>query len=601
MASNAARLGLGALAAVALGVVVVMLVPDPSPEETASAAPVAPVAEPESPVADAAVPEAPEDSAAPEAEVAQVDETPAQPAPQQPLFDTFRVDPDGTAVIAGRAEPGQTVDILLAGDAIDRVKADTSGAFVVLTLLDPSDAPRVLRLIGDPEGAQVAGVETIIVAPFGIPAAVTEDTGPIVAGAVTLSEEPGTSALALADNNATDDSPSAESAPEVEDTVALAESTGTEDLPAELALPIAAEDQPATTPDGVASEPADSIMVADETPQDQTITIASADQEPTTEETGGAELATAITGAGAAVVGTATELAGDALASLTDDAAAAAPPVSSTEGVESPEVAASTDTPTQDDVTPSVETPDTTEIATAEVTEATPDPQPTQDGSALLADAANALASVADNATASLIDTAPENAPETAPAAGSEQPATALIADQDGVRVLAGPDVLDAIALDTITYDPSGEVLLAGRAVGDGFVQVYVDSQPITTSRIAEDGNWRTDLPQVDTGVYTLRIDEVADDGTVTSRIETPFKREEPAAVAAVMAEDTAADGFEVAVRTVQRGATLWAIAREELGDGILYVAVYEANRDLIRDPDLIYPGQVFRIPEAGE
>ncbi|RUS60669.1 LysM peptidoglycan-binding domain-containing protein [Pseudorhodobacter sp. E13] len=50
---------------------------------------------------------------------------------------------------------------------------------------------------------------------------------------------------------------------------------------------------------------------------------------------------------------------------------------------------------------------------------------------------------------------------------------------------------------------------------------------------------------------------------------------------------------------TVQPGFTLWAIARDQFGDGILYVQVYEANKDRIRDPDLIYPGQVFALPEA--
>ncbi|NEX44872.1 LysM peptidoglycan-binding domain-containing protein [Rhodobacter sp. ETT8] len=48
---------------------------------------------------------------------------------------------------------------------------------------------------------------------------------------------------------------------------------------------------------------------------------------------------------------------------------------------------------------------------------------------------------------------------------------------------------------------------------------------------------------------------------------------------------------------TVQPGFTLWGIARENFGEGILYVQVYEANRDKIRNPDLIYPGQVFTIP----
>ena len=50
---------------------------------------------------------------------------------------------------------------------------------------------------------------------------------------------------------------------------------------------------------------------------------------------------------------------------------------------------------------------------------------------------------------------------------------------------------------------------------------------------------------------------------------------------------------------TVQPGFTLWRIAREQFGDGVMYVQVFEANKDKIRDPDLIYPGQVFTIPKG--
>jgi hypothetical protein len=51
---------------------------------------------------------------------------------------------------------------------------------------------------------------------------------------------------------------------------------------------------------------------------------------------------------------------------------------------------------------------------------------------------------------------------------------------------------------------------------------------------------------------------------------------------------------------TVQPGFSLWRIARENYGEGILYVKVFEANKDQIRNPDLIYPGQIFTVP-AGE
>lgn len=201
---------------------------------------------------------------------------------------------------------------------------------------------------------------------------------------------------------------------------------------------------------------------------------------------------------------------------------------------------------------------------------------------------------------------APVVASEVIAEAPAPQPAPAVIvASSEGVRVVqsggddTAPDVLANVALDSITYDPTGEVLIAGRGASNGFVNVYLNNQPITTSRIEEGGNWRTDLPQVDTGVYTLRVDEVNAEGEVLSRVETPFLRAEPSVISAQMAEQIDELDFKVAVATVQPGATLWAIAEQRFGAGILYVKVFEANRDTIRDPDLIYPGQVFRIPEV--
>ncbi|QGY00385.1 LysM peptidoglycan-binding domain-containing protein [Roseovarius faecimaris] len=184
----------------------------------------------------------------------------------------------------------------------------------------------------------------------------------------------------------------------------------------------------------------------------------------------------------------------------------------------------------------------------------------------------------------------------------AEASQTVLLSNDDGVRVLQpatprdlAPDVMSSVALDAITYSQQGEVELSGRGQGDGFVRVYLDNAPVTSSRISEDGNWRTDLPEVDTGVYTLRIDETDAEGNVTSRVETPFKREEEDVIAAASA---AVAEQRIAAVTVQPGSTLWAISRAAYGDGVLYVRVFEANRDRIRDPDLIYPGQVFSLPE---
>ncbi|MEM1237191.1 MAG: peptidoglycan-binding protein LysM [Pseudomonadota bacterium] len=174
-----------------------------------------------------------------------------------------------------------------------------------------------------------------------------------------------------------------------------------------------------------------------------------------------------------------------------------------------------------------------------------------------------------------------------------------LLADDEGIRVLQSPEAMTSVALDTITYTDEGDVSLGGRALGDGFVRIYIDDQPITTSRIEADGSWRTALPEVDTGVYTLRVDELDDEGAVTSRVETPFKREDPDVLAEAVAQ-TPEGGSLVSApsMTVQPGATLWAIAREKYGEGRLFVKVFEANRGSIQDPDLIFPGQVFDLPD---
>lgn len=196
-----------------------------------------------------------------------------------------------------------------------------------------------------------------------------------------------------------------------------------------------------------------------------------------------------------------------------------------------------------------------------------------------------------------------ENEDSTVAAVEEAQPAapTVLLSDGDGVRVLqppavieTGPDVTTSLALDTIAYSDAGEVSLTGRGSDEGFVRVYLDNAPITSSRIEAGGNWRTELPDVDTGVYTLRVDQVDAEGEVVSRVETPFKREAPEALQAVAPQGDS----KVEAVTVQPGSTLWAIANEHYGDGVLYVRVFEANKDQIVDPNLIFPGQIFSIPE---
>jgi nucleoid-associated protein YgaU len=53
----------------------------------------------------------------------------------------------------------------------------------------------------------------------------------------------------------------------------------------------------------------------------------------------------------------------------------------------------------------------------------------------------------------------------------------------------------------------------------------------------------------------------------------------------------------EVSTVTVTRGDSLWRISRLRLGNGMRYTVIYEANSGQIRNPNLIYSGQVFVVP----
>ena len=63
------------------------------------------------------------------------------------------------------------------------------------------------------------------------------------------------------------------------------------------------------------------------------------------------------------------------------------------------------------------------------------------------------------------------------------------------------------------------------------------------------------------------------------------------------MSEPPVEGDLQVDYVVVQPGNSLWRIARRLSGRGLDYVHIYGANQTQIRDPDLIYPGQVFEIP----
>lgn len=147
------------------------------------------------------------------------------------------------------------------------------------------------------------------------------------------------------------------------------------------------------------------------------------------------------------------------------------------------------------------------------------------------------------------------------------------------------------VTVDVVDYTQQGNISFAGTARPGDQVQIYLDDRPIGRAAADAQGSWRFEpLAPVEPRLYRMRVDEIDAVGQVTSRVELPFSRAE-----------IAPDNIEPGRIVVQPGNNLWRIARTTYGRGIRYTVIYQANHDQIRDPNLIYPGQVFALPSAVE
>ena len=164
----------------------------------------------------------------------------------------------------------------------------------------------------------------------------------------------------------------------------------------------------------------------------------------------------------------------------------------------------------------------------------------------------------------------------------------------DEVKVLQpviGLADLDRVSLDSISYDEAGRVVLAGRGRPGNVARVYANGTSLEESSISESGTWSAELTSLDVGRYVIRVDEISPAGEVLSRVESPFQRIFPTAEQLALLTDASSV-------IVQPGNNLWTIAERKYGEGFRYTTIFEANKEQIRDPDLIYPGQVFDLPD---
>ncbi len=190
-----------------------------------------------------------------------------------------------------------------------------------------------------------------------------------------------------------------------------------------------------------------------------------------------------------------------------------------------------------------------------------------------------------------------------------DQNTVAVLTPGQPTKVIEAPKpATGSIALDAVDYDAAGNIIFSGRAKADDAVRLYVDNALAGEAKADPQGKWVfKGQATVPAGTHNLRADEVAADGSVTSRVELPFVREDAAKVAATTPTPTQATQTPTTPQvaeapqpkriTIQPGNNLWKLSRELYGAGKSYTVIFEANKDQIRNPSLIYPGQIITAP----
>jgi nucleoid-associated protein YgaU len=196
---------------------------------------------------------------------------------------------------------------------------------------------------------------------------------------------------------------------------------------------------------------------------------------------------------------------------------------------------------------------------------------------------------------ATTVASAPNAAPPTAgpgalavlmPAPGSNAAPRVLQAPPEAS--LPRPGQTPRLALSTVDYGEGGDMRFAGTATPNTTVRVYLGDQHAGDTTADATGRWTlTPSRTPPRGRLNLRVDQIATGGSVAARIEQPVENAPPA-------DGVPHDGRLI----VQPGHNLWRIARQTYGQGTRFTVIYAANRDQIRDPHRIYPGQVFALPD---
>jgi nucleoid-associated protein YgaU len=210
----------------------------------------------------------------------------------------------------------------------------------------------------------------------------------------------------------------------------------------------------------------------------------------------------------------------------------------------------------------------------------------------------------------------------------TDRPVVALVTPDKPTVVLSQPDApkpaAGAVVVETVEIEPSGKFHASGQARPGAALRLYLNDSFVTSVTAGADGRFAVTINEgVAPGSYRVRVDEASSSGTVRARAEVPFTA--PDTTASVSAQATASKRPDsaspqlaaagatvlpnsgsppstvvvpkIATTTVSRGDSLWRLSQVTYGAGMRYAVIYKANRGQIRNPNRIYPGQVFVLP----
>ena len=159
--------------------------------------------------------------------------------------------------------------------------------------------------------------------------------------------------------------------------------------------------------------------------------------------------------------------------------------------------------------------------------------------------------------------------------------------DVENIDILNLEKLNDAITLDFLSYSPPGLIIMSGRTISNTEIEILKSSEVLGKTKSNENGVWKFIINKNDANEEISIKTTISGETLILTYDEAEIKKR---------FKNTNFEFYDDRI-IVQKGNSLWRIARKTLGGGIFYTEIYKNNLAKIKNPNLIYPGQVFNIP----